>query len=123
MGKVDESVYFCGISVQINPFHLNGYINCAQLLTQINRYGDALEILKQALSQFGCPTNTNKESDLSIVNQCLGSFYDHVGDLDNAKHHYEQSVMLNPRIMQNWVLLALLEKRMQRYDNCMQICE
>ena len=123
MGTVDESVYFCGISVHINPLHLNGYINCAQLLTQINRPSDALEMLKQALSKFDCPTNNNKASDLSIVNQYLGSFYDHVGDLDSAKHHFEQSVMLNPGIMQNWVLLALLEKRMQRYDNCMQICE
>jgi tetratricopeptide (TPR) repeat protein len=25
--------------------------------------------------------------------------------------------------MQNWVLLALLEKKMGRQDNCMQICE
>ena len=25
--------------------------------------------------------------------------------------------------MQNWVLLALLERRMSRNDNCMQICD
>jgi hypothetical protein len=25
--------------------------------------------------------------------------------------------------MQNWVLLALLERRMGRNDNCMQICD
>ena len=31
--------------------------------------------------------------------------------------------MLDPKIMQNWVLLALLEMKMGRHDNCLQICE
>jgi tetratricopeptide (TPR) repeat protein len=31
--------------------------------------------------------------------------------------------MQQPKIMQNWILLALLERKVGRTDNCMQICE
>ena len=51
------------------------------------------------MKKFDCPENLQKESDLSVINQQLGSFYDYVGDLDNAKIHFEQAVMLNPQIM------------------------
>lgn len=34
-----------------------------------------------------------------------------------------QAIEHSPEIMQNWVLLALLEKWLGRTDSCMQICE
>ena len=37
--------------------------------------------------------------------------------------HLNEAIKLDNDIMQNWILLALLERKMGRQDNCMQICE
>lgn len=40
-----------------------------------------------------------------------------------AHTHLNEAIKLADHIMQNWVLLALLEQKMGRQDNCLQICE
>ena len=60
---------------------------------------------------------------MSFVHQAFSNVYVHMQQLDQAHMHLNEAIKLDNDIMQNWILLALLERKMGRQDNCMQICE
>ena len=47
----------------------------------------------------------------------------HLNQLEQAHQHINAAIGHAPDLMQNWILLALLEKKMGRLDNCFEICE
>jgi len=69
LGKIDEAVFYCMQSVQRSPHQLDGYINCAQLLTRLNRCKEAHDWLEEARRVFTLKTDAqSRNSDLSIIN-------------------------------------------------------
>ena len=60
---------------------------------------------------------------MAFVHQAYSNVFVHMQQFELAHQHLNEAIKLSNDIMQNWILLAMLELKMGRQDNCMQICE
>ena len=51
---------------------------------------------------------------MSFVHQAYSNVYIHMQQLEIAHQHLNEAIKLANDIMQNWILLALLERKMGR---------
>lgn len=89
-----ESINF---ALAINPSDLLIVLKKSDILKKLNRYDEAIELLKDTL---------DKDVQNGYLSNILAETYNEVGDYQNAAHYFHQSLHLNSKDSRAWLGLA-----------------
>ena len=119
---------------ELNAGYIDAYVTASQFLSTLNRDQEALswldggrDLFLRNLEWAQASQDPLKQADaarkVSLLHQAYSNVYTHMVEYEQATQHLNEAIKLSPDNMQSWVLLALVERKKGRQDNCMLICD
>jgi tetratricopeptide (TPR) repeat protein len=110
LGEYEDAIDAMEYSILIKTDFESGYLDCADLCLQINRFDQSIEIYKDYLNFF--------DNDAYVLVNLVSSLLK-MGRVDEAKEYALEAIKLDPYSDEAYFLLADIYKREEKWESAL----